>query len=280
ISEYERVYKLISNLIHALSGVLENHFSKNRRPSFQGYFPSGQKPDLRRAMELSRKLSEGIPIQEKDLRVFLKRRLPTQRDHKIVLALDESGSMEEPKRTSALAGLLVFMEALDHIGIEYAVIGFSDSPVMHKGFGRKLGPSDRRLLFDEVSMYIPGGSTADADTLQLATNILKDQPEDSSRWIIMVTDGEGNVNTTGKTFDELQKEALDQKIEVLGVGLGEEVTEVIKRYKSGIQIDDVEELPSVLSSILEEKLIAQDVFWANFLTPRNGGKNAEATTIP
>jgi len=57
-------------------------------------------------MELSRKLGEGIPVQDKDLKVFLKRRLPTQRDHKIILALDESGSMDEPKRTSALAGLL------------------------------------------------------------------------------------------------------------------------------------------------------------------------------
>ena len=177
--------------------------------------------------------------------------------------------MDEPKRTSALAGLLVFMEALDHIGIDYGVIGFSDSPVMHKELGVKLDTAGRRVLFDEVSLCIPGGSTADADALQLATNILKDQPEDSSRWIIMVTDGEGNVNTTGKTFVELQKEALDQKIEVLGVGLGEEVTEVIKRYASGMQIDDVEELPSVLSGILEEKLVTQDAYWDSFLTPRH-----------
>jgi hypothetical protein len=213
VGEYERVYRLISNLVQALSGVLENHFAKNKRPSFKGYFPSGQKPDLRRAMELSRKLSEGIPVQDADLKVFLKRRLPTQRDHKIILALDESGSMDEPKRTSALAGLLVFMEALDHIGMDYGVIGFSDSPIIHKELGVKLDNAGRRVLFDEVSMCIPGGSTADADALQLATNILKDQPEDSSRWIVMVTDGEGNVNTTGKTFIELQKEALDQKIE-------------------------------------------------------------------
>jgi MoxR-like ATPase/HEAT repeat protein len=267
--EYEKVYRLISNLVQALSGVLENHFAKNKRPSFKGYFPSGQKPDLRRAMELSRKLSGGIPVQDKDLKVFLKRRLPTQRDHKIILALDESGSMDEPKRTSALAGLLVFMEALDHIGIDYAVIGFSDCPVMHKELGVKLDTASRRVLFDEVSLCIPGGSTADADALQLATNILKDQPEDSSRWIIMVTDGEGNVNTTGKTFVELQKEALDQKIEVLGVGLGEEVTEVIKRYARGMQIDAVEELPSVLSGILEEKLVTQDAYWDSFLTPRH-----------
>jgi MoxR-like ATPase/HEAT repeat protein len=269
MGEYERVYMLISNLVQALSGVLENHFAKNKRPSFKGFFPSGQKPDLRRAMELSRKLSEGIPVQDKDLKVFLKRRLPTQRDHKIILALDESGSMDEPKRTSALAGLLVFMEALDHIGIDYGVIGFSDSPIMHKELGVKLDTAGRRVLFDEVSMCIPGGSTADADALQMATNILKDQPEDSSRWIIMVTDGEGNVNTTGKTFVELQKEALDQKIEVLGVGLGEEVTEVIKRYAKGLQIDEVEELPSVLSGILEEKLVTQDAYWDSFLTPRH-----------
>ena len=269
IGEYEKVFRLISNLVQALSGVLENHFAKNKRPSFKGYFPSGQKPDLRRAMELSRKLSEGIPVQDRDLKVFLKRRLPTQRDHKIILALDESGSMDEPKRTSALAGLLIFMEALDHIGIDYGVIGFSDSPIMHKELGVKLDNAGRRVLFDEVSLCIPGGSTADADALQLATNILKDQPEDSSRWIIMVTDGEGNVNTTGKTFVELQKEALDQKIEVLGVGLGEEVTEVIRRYASGMQINAVEELPSVLSGILEEKLVTQDAYWDSFLTPRH-----------
>ncbi len=283
IGEYERVYRVISNLVQALSGVLENHFAKNKRPSFKGYFPSGQKPDLRRAMELSRKLDEGIPLQDKDLKVFLKRRLPTQSDHKIILALDESGSMDEPKRTSALAGLLIFMEALDHIGIDYGVIGFSDSPIMHKELGVKLDNGGRRVLFDEVSLCIPGGSTADADALQLATNILKDQPDDSSRWIIMVTDGEGNVNTTGKTFVELQKEALDKKIEVLGVGLGEEVTEVIKRYASGMQIDNVEELPSVLSGILEEKLVTQDAYWDSFLTPRHEAhteKEDTAVSLP
>lgn len=280
--EYERVYRLISHLVQSLSGVLENHFSKNKRPNFKGFFPSGQKPDLRRAMELSRKLSEGIPVQEKDLRVFLKRRLPSQRDHRIVLALDESGSMDEPKRTSALAGLLLFMETLDTIGIDYAVIGFSDSPVIHKSFGGTLTPPDRRLLFEEVSLFIPSGSTADADALELATGILKEQPQDTLRWIIMVTDGEGNVNTTGKTFAELQEEALQEKIEVLGVGLGEEVTEVKNRYKSAIQVKEVEALPLVLSSVLEDKLIAQDVFWQSFLHPRHEGKDipAEVDTPP
>ena len=279
-SEYERVYLLISNLIQTITGILENHFAKNKRPTFQGYFPSGQKPDLRRAMELSRKLNQGIPVHEKDLKVFLKRKLPSQRDHKIVLALDESGSMDEPKRTSALAGLLVFMEALEHIGIDYAVIGFSDSPVVHKEFGSKLTPQDRRLLFEEVAMYIPSGSTADANTLQLATNMLKDQPQDALRWIIMVTDGEGNVNTTGKSFAKLQDEALAQKIEVLGVGLDKEVTEVKKRYKTAIQVENVEELPAILSNILEERLITRDVFWENMLSSPGKEGRSEDLTLP
>ena len=277
--EYERVYLLISNLIQTLSGILENHFAKNKRPSFQGYFPSGQKPDLRRAMELSRKLSQSIPVHEKDLKVFLRRKLPTQRDHKIVLALDESGSMDEPKRTSALAGLLVFMEALEHIGIDYAVIGFADTPVVHKELGAKLSPHERRLLFEEVAMYIPAGSTADANTLQLATEMLKDQPQDALRWIIMVTDGEGNVNTTGKSFAKLQEEALAQKIEVLGVGLDKEVTEVKKRYQTAIQVENVEELPAILSVVLEEKLIHQDVFWENMLQFPGNEEASEDVTL-
>jgi MoxR-like ATPase/HEAT repeat protein/uncharacterized protein YegL len=278
-SEYERVYLLISNLIQTITGILENHFAKNKRPSFQGYFPSGQKPDLRRAMELSRKLNQEIPVHEKDLKVFLKRKLPTQRDHKIVLALDESGSMDEPKRTSALAGLLVFMEALEHIGIDYAVLGFADSPVVHKELGSKLNARDRRLLFEEVAMCIPAGSTADANTLQLATEMLKDQPQDALRWIIMVTDGEGNVNTTGKSFAQLQEEAIAQKIEVLGVGLDKEVTEVKKRYQTAIQVENVEELPAILSGILEERLITQDVFWENMLHSPEKEEHSEDMTL-
>lgn len=261
--EYERVYRIICSLIQSLSGVLENHFSKNKRPHFAGYFPSGQKPDIRRAMEVSRKLSEGIPVEEKDLRVFLRRKVPSQRDHRILLALDESGSMDEPKRTAALAGLLLFMEALDSIGVDYAVIGFSDSPVVHKGFGGNLTPHERRLLFEEVSLYIPGGSTADADALALATEMLKEQPQDTMRWIIMVTDGEGNVNRTQKTFEELQKEAFEEKIEVLGVGLGEGITEVKNRYTHAVEVEKVEELPWVLSSLLEDRLIAREMFWEN-----------------
>jgi MoxR-like ATPase/HEAT repeat protein/uncharacterized protein YegL len=281
--EYERVYLLISNVIQMLSGILENHFAKNRRPGFTGYFRSGQKPDLRKAMELSRKLTQGIPVQEKDLKVFLKRKLPSQRDHKIVLALDESGSMTEPKRTSALAGVLVFMEALDHIGVDFAVIGFADSTVVHKPLGGKLTSGDKRDLFEEVAMCIPAGSTADADALQLATNILKDQPQDALRWIIMVTDGEGNINTTGKSFAQLQDEALAQKIEVLGVGLDKEVTEVKKRYQTAIQVENVEELPDILSKILEERLVHQEIYWENVLSDNGAGKIAapiEAQPLP
>jgi len=102
--------------------------------------------------------------------------------------------------------------------------------------------------------YIPSGSTADTDALKLATDILKEEPYDVTRLIIMITDGEGNINTTGKTFEELQEEAKQESIEVIGIGLGGGITEVEKRYKTSIQVEDPQELPSTLKDILEEKI--------------------------
>jgi von Willebrand factor type A domain. len=162
--------------------------------------------------------------------------------------------MDEPKRTSALAGLLLFMEVLDNLNIDYAIIGFSDKPIIHKDFQiPNLSGEERKVLFDRISAYIPSGFTADADALKLAIDLLKEEPEDVLRLIIMITDGEGNINNTGKTFEELQEEAEDLDIEVVGIGIGEGITEVAKRYKQNIQVPSIEELPEKLSDLLKEK---------------------------
>ncbi|MCM8827521.1 MAG: ATP-binding protein, partial [Candidatus Omnitrophica bacterium] len=254
IGEYERISGLISKLLQEVTGILENYLNKTRKPHYEGYFTSGQKPDLRRAMDLDRKQKLSQPISPKDQKIMLKRRAPKRIDHRFVLVLDESGSMSEPKRTSALSGLLLFMEALSNLDIDYCIIGFSDTPILHKGFDRWLTPEERKELFEEVSGYIPSGCTADSDALRLAIDILKEEPYDVGRFIIMITDGEGNINTTGKTLEELQQEAREESIEVMGVGLGEGINEVEKHYKTSIQVERPEELPSVLRGILEERI--------------------------
>jgi len=254
-SVYHKFYNEIADVIQYLCGVLENYFFKNTRLRYQGYFKSGQKPDLRKAMNQFRKIQQKIPLEEKDLEIFMRRRLPTVRTHSIALVLDESGSMVEPKRSAALKGLLLFMESLTNLDIDYAVVGFSDTVIVHKMFGEVMNQSQRADLFEEVSMYIPSGMTADADALVLTTELLEKEPKEAIKLIIMITDGEGNINNTGKTFAELQEEAVVRDIEVVGVGLGGYVTQVNKRYKTPVQVEEIIDLPRILSKVLEEKII-------------------------
>ncbi|HEB74167.1 MAG TPA: VWA domain-containing protein, partial [Candidatus Desulfofervidus auxilii] len=137
----------------------------------------------------------------------------------------------------------------------YAIIGFSDTVMVHKMFGEGMNQSQRADLFEEISMYIPSGMTADADALALTTELLEKEPREAIKFIMMITDGEGNINNTGKTFAELQEEALAKDIEVIGVGLGGYVTQVDKRYKTSVQVEEIIDLPRILSKVLEEKII-------------------------
>ncbi|HYB59440.1 MAG TPA: VWA domain-containing protein [Candidatus Acidoferrales bacterium] len=255
VSEYQRAYAAVSELLQSLVGTLENVLAKNRKPKYEGYYQSGQKPDLRRVMDITRKIQQGVPTTKKDFDVFLKRRRPTHLDHRIMLLLDESGSMQEPKRTAALHAALLFMEAFDYLGIDYAIIGFADAPIIHKPFGANLSQREREHLFDDISQFIPLGSTADADALALGIDLFDQEPEDVYRLIVVISDGEGNVNTTGMSFKELQDAAGAKSIGVIGIGIGEQADSVSTRYDRPLQVATVQELPTTLGAVLREEVV-------------------------
>ena len=254
VNEYHRAYAAVSGLLHMLVGTLENVLAKNRKPKYEGYYASGQKPDLRRVMDVTRKMQQGLPTTKKDFDVFLKRRRPTRLDHRIMLLLDESGSMQEPKRTAALQALLLFMEAFDYLGINYAIIGFADAPIIHKPFGDTLTQRAREDVFEDASQFIPLGATADADALALGIDLFDREPEDVYRLIIVISDGIGNVNTTGITFEELQDVAETKAISVVGIGIGEEAKTISTRYHRPIQVATVDELPLTLGGVLQQEV--------------------------
>jgi Mg-chelatase subunit ChlD len=249
-NEYNRAYAAVSGLLQMLVGTLDNVLAKNRKPKYEGYYSSGQKPDLRRVMDVTRKIQQGVPTTTKDFDVFLKRRRPTHLDHRIMLLLDESGSMQEPKRTAALQGVLLFMEAFDYIGIDYAIIGFADAPIVHKPFGENFTQHEREQVFEDISQFIPFGATADADALALGIDLFEREPEDVYRLIIVVSDGEGNVNSTGLTFKELQDVAATKSIQVVGIGIGERAASIRTRYDRPIQVATIADLPLMLGSVL------------------------------
>ncbi len=254
ISLYHRLYAQISPFIQHFEGVLENYLYQNTKPIYTGHFGSGQRPDLRKAMRYTRKIEQNIPLEPSDTKIFLRRRLPTEREHYIALVLDESGSMAEPKRTAALKGLLLFMETLSHLKIKYAFIGFADTVVVHKKF-EELNQAQRERVFNEIAAYIPHGLTADADAISYTTHLLKRESKQGLKLIIVITDGEGNVNHTGKGLMELQQEAQRAGIEVIGIGIGGFITDVKKYYQNAIQIRSLKELPLALGHILEKRIM-------------------------
>ena len=258
-NEYNKAFAAVSGLLQMLVGTLENVLAKNRKPKYEGYYPSGQKPDLRRVMDVTRKIQQGVPTNKKDFDVFLKRRRPTHLDHRIMLLLDESGSMQEPKRTAALQGVLLFMEAFDYLGIDYAIIGFADAPIVHKPFGDNFTQLEREHVFEDVSQFIPYGATADADALSLGIALFEREPEDVYRLIIVVSDGEGNVNSTGLTFKELQDVAAKKSIQVVGIGIGEHAKSICTRYDRPIQVATVDDLPITLGIVLEQGVTADSL---------------------
>jgi uncharacterized protein with von Willebrand factor type A (vWA) domain len=172
-----------------------------------------------------------------------------------MLLLDESGSMQEPKRTAALRAALLFMEAFDYLGIDYAIVGFADAPIVHKPFGTSLSQRAREQLFEDISQFIPLGSTADADALALGIRLFDHEPGDVYRLIIVISDGEGNVNTTGLSFKELQDAAAAKSIGVIGIGIGEQAETISARYDRPLQVATVEQLPTTLGAVLREEVI-------------------------
>ncbi|MCJ7639672.1 MAG: hypothetical protein MUO70_07345, partial [Euryarchaeota archaeon] len=74
--------------------------------------------------------------------------------------------------------------------------------------------------------------------------------------IIVVSDGEGNVNSTGLTFKELQDVAATKSIQVVGIGIGEHAKSICTRYDRPIQVATVDELPMTLGIVLEQGVTA------------------------
>jgi hypothetical protein len=74
------------------------------------------------------------------------------------------------------------------------------------------------------------------------------------RLIIVISDGEGNVNTTGMSFKELQDTAAAKSIGVIGIGIGEQADNVSTRYDRPLQVATVEELPATLGGVLREEV--------------------------
>ncbi|MDP3732224.1 MAG: VWA domain-containing protein, partial [Candidatus Omnitrophota bacterium] len=255
-TNYERVYEKISHLIEHLKGYLGNIFLKNTKATYTGYYRSGQRLDIRRLIEYEASFKT-------DDRLWLRRKLPSKKDYKFTLVIDESGSMggergggERGER--AIEALLLFMETLDLLEINFEIIGFSDAPSIHRKFNGKMSAPEKEDMIDEVSRYMGNGGTADADALKLGIDNMKEQSGER-RVILVLTDGDGNINTTGMAMEDILKEAENKDIEVIGIGIGEGMEYVQKTYPYHVTVPDMDELPLEIAALLEHRILGEKI---------------------
>jgi Zn-dependent protease with chaperone function/MoxR-like ATPase len=239
---YQNVYQSVAHIAGALVTHLENVFLKNSRPKDRGYYRTGKRPDLMRAMK-----REGEGSVRDD--VMLRRSQPQKRRYTVTVLVDESHSMNFFRR-EATSAVVLFVDALSRLQIDVEVIGFSDKARVHKAFGTPLTAQGKDALIAELQEHLGEGNTHDADAVKLALERSLREDADE-RFLFVITDGQGNGPS--KLADVLpQAEAA--RVHVIGVGIGEGMDYVRTAYKRHAVVPRIEDLPLVLRDRLVEAI--------------------------
>jgi len=245
MTPYQKYLEPVSDAVDHLRGLLGNILALNSKPRDKGGFRSG-KPSIAKIIQSE---SHGW-MQEDDFKVFTRRILPTKRDYKLSFVIDQSGSTAGEPTKRAMEAMVLFMEALEYLDIDYNVIGFSDAPSEYKKFGAgRLDEDARNDLVIKTELGAGSGGTNDKDGIDEAVEKMTVQVGDR-KIIIVVTDGQG----TNGPIDGVLKKARERGIEVIGIGIGETVQGYVKaNYDYAIEVQHAKDLP---------------INWANCL-PRN-----------
>ncbi|HOU36335.1 MAG TPA: hypothetical protein PK562_03610, partial [Candidatus Omnitrophota bacterium] len=249
-TDYDKYYAPVSVIINTLIGYLDNILHKDTKPRFKGFYRTGKKIDLRRLMQADIAYEvKGIS----DDKVWLRKTRPESRSHRFSLLLDESGSIPAMGRVEdEIHGLVLLMETLQYLNIEFNVIGFHSGAWVHKEFDEKLDLAKKEELISEIINFMGGGATCDVDALRLAVEKMREETVDS-RVIIIITDGEGNghFNNTAVMQEEIEK-AEAEGIKVIGLGIGEGITYVQQVYSHWVVEGDIENVPLAIASIIRD----------------------------
>ncbi|MFH1878820.1 MAG: AAA family ATPase [Candidatus Omnitrophota bacterium] len=238
---YNKYYNAVYPVVNQLFGILDNELHKDKKFRHKGDYLQGPKLNTRKAMTMKR---------TGDMKIWKRRAKPTKRSFKFCLVLDESGSMSGKKAEYAVRALVVFMEVLSRLDIDFSIIGFSGGVSVHKPLNKQFRDSDKDELIAEVIEFMNrGGSTNDADAVDAAIGQLDNEASDSKA-IVMLTDGEGNVRPVGPVINK----AREKGIEVIGVGIGEGMGYVKEVYEPHAAVDKLEDLPMVTGRIIKDMI--------------------------
>jgi nitric oxide reductase activation protein len=168
-----------------------------------------------------------------------------------------------------MSALGLFMESLERLGIDFNALGFSESLYVYKPFKNNLSDT-RRLSVDQKNELVEsmrasgGGSTHDTGAVKTALlgRHTGDPEKDFEglveqagelRYLIVVSDGEGNgAGSEQRNMDALHAWAKRKGITLIGVGIGEGMKDIEKRYPWNILVESMDDLPAALAELMEK----------------------------
>jgi len=257
-NSYQLNLDMVKRLVHNLTGQMANIIREDTKPKWQGGLRRGKEIEWDRFFISS---MSGFT----DDRYWIDRTVPTKRDMKFTLVIDESSSMSGSRGENALLACLVFMDVLQNLGIDFNVRGFGDNTYLHKGFRNQIEDGIRRnydtikerneLIEELSSSMATGGATADGDALYAAVEDVRNYGSEKNI-VLLLTDGEGNQ---GMPLDDAMKHAQDLGIKVIGIGIGEGISYVAENYEHHLQVPNIDVLPLEFKRLLKKEIESMSV---------------------
>jgi hypothetical protein len=225
MTEYDKAYEEVADIINPLYVRLKKFFLPERHPKWRKGFPTGSRLDLEKAMQ-----AEADPRYLE--KIWERKTIPHKFDYRFSILVDLSGSMLGEKIEETFKGVVVLAEVLEKLGIQYEILGFSDTSRIFKEWKEKLDIHSREKMAKMKGWGGEGTETTEA-TQRAYQELLKNLGKDN--FLITLTDGQ--PNNAGSLKEELEKIAKEKKIKLVGIGLGPHTEFVKYFYKAAFSLN-------------------------------------------
>jgi len=224
MTEYDKAYEEVADIVNSLYVRLKKFFLPERHPKWRKGFPTGSRLDLEKAMQ-----AEADPRYLE--KIWERKTIPHKFDYRFSILVDLSGSMKGKKIEETFKGVVVLAEVLEKLGIQYEILGFSDSSKIFKEWKEKLSKESRDKLA-EMKNWGGGGTETTKATKKAYQELLKNLGKDN--FLITLTDGQPNNDESLK--EELEKIVKEKKVKLVGIGLGPDTEFVKDFYKAAFSL--------------------------------------------
>jgi len=269
MTEYDKAYEEVSDIINSLYTRLKRFFLPERHPKWRKGYPTGQRVSLEKAMQ-----AEADPRYLE--KIWERKTIPSKKNYLFSILVDLSASMNDygkdpTKLRETFKTVVILSEVLDKLGIDFEVIGFSTAFLndvkKYKNFSGKFGrltQEDRKrmveILYDVKSNAFTPTSTA---TAYASKELQKQAKQIGSKYNFLINLTDGKPNRTSiedpeeqrKTKEAIEEaQGLGQKLIGIGIGKPDQIYYVKNFYKAAIIEENVKKLPEAFADLLEDMI--------------------------